>query len=380
MNVYLDENVFEAGLRRIGWLFDEFENVVVSMSGGKDSTVCFHLALMVAEQRDRLPLKVMWIDQEAEWEATVDYMREVMHDPRVEPYWMQVPFKESNATSSSEDWLFNWEPGVKWMRDKEPDSIHDNVYGTDRFGELFAAFSRTHFPGQPVARIGGVRTEESPGRRLGLTSGHTYKGVTWGKVDDYKVGQYVFYPIYDWRLADVWHAIEVEGWPYNRVYDLLYQHGGAPWKMRVSNLHHEGAMTELLKVQEIEPDTWDRFSERLYGVNTANHLQWAAFRPKTLPFMFRDWREYRDHLLENLVVPDTREVMRQQFARCEEAYDFDTWPKLETKLIKAEIRAILTNDTFMETLGVFQAAHLNYTKRRGNRSGLKVSHEQLAGK
>ena len=45
MQIYTNENVLNAARRRIHFLFDEFENIIVSISGGKDSTVCCHLAL-----------------------------------------------------------------------------------------------------------------------------------------------------------------------------------------------------------------------------------------------------------------------------------------------------------------------------------------------
>lgn len=40
MKKYLEKNVYEATMERIKFIFDEFDNVLVSFSGGKDSTVC----------------------------------------------------------------------------------------------------------------------------------------------------------------------------------------------------------------------------------------------------------------------------------------------------------------------------------------------------
>ena len=39
MKFYLDENVYDAAIERIEYLFDEFDEVIVSFSGGKDSTI-----------------------------------------------------------------------------------------------------------------------------------------------------------------------------------------------------------------------------------------------------------------------------------------------------------------------------------------------------
>ena len=71
MKIFLKQSVWDAALERIDYVFNEFDEVVVSFSGGKDSTVILEMALIVAKEHGRLPLTVMWLDQEAEWEAVV---------------------------------------------------------------------------------------------------------------------------------------------------------------------------------------------------------------------------------------------------------------------------------------------------------------------
>ena len=50
--IYKQKNVYEAAKERINYLFNEFDNVVVGFSGGKDSTCVLNLALEVAEERN----------------------------------------------------------------------------------------------------------------------------------------------------------------------------------------------------------------------------------------------------------------------------------------------------------------------------------------
>lgn len=337
---YLPDTVLEAAKKRIRFVFDEFPEVVVGYSGGKDSTVVFHLTLEVARELGRLPLKVMWVDQEAEWQATVDQARAVMTHPDVEPFWLQVPFKLTNATSTNEEFLMCWAPDEehRWMRPRETFSIHENVYGVDRFGEMFNAFFQHHFPGRRAALIGGVRCEESPSRAVGLTHLPKYKWITWGKKLTRDL-HYTFYPIYDWTWTDVWLAIHQHGWSYNRIYDVQYAYGVTIPDMRVSNVHHETAVKSLFWLQEFEPETYAKLAARIGGIDTVGKLQEDFFQ-RTLPFMFRDWIEYRDYLLEELIEDRHKQKFVRFFERQQRQYD----GLLGDKLYRAQVQSIIIND------------------------------------
>lgn len=347
------------GLERIEYLFDEFENIAVNFSGGKDSTVTLNLALMVAEKKNRLPLKVLFIDQEAEWDCTIDYMKSVMYDPRVEPYWFQIPFRIFNATCSDEPWLNAWDvnPEVTWIREKDPIAIHKNPTQIDRFGELFNALYNWIFKGKSHAVLAGVRCEESPARRTGLTTFATYKWITWGKVENNKRDQFVFYPLYDWSYRDIWKAIHDNRWEYCVLYDYMYQYGISPMKMRLSNVTHETAVDSLFFLQEIEGDLWARLTQRLRGINTAGILKHDWKCPNELPFMFKNWKEYRDHLLENLITdPSAKAIMVKQVATDTKNY----LPEIQDKVCKYHIDMILKNDYHGTKADTFRAAHAKF--------------------
>jgi predicted phosphoadenosine phosphosulfate sulfurtransferase len=121
MKILSDRNVFDATLERINFLFDEFPNIVVGMSGGKDSTVVYQLVMRIARERGRLPQTVFWLDQEAEWTATADYVSAVMHDPDVRPLWMQMPMHLDNEASFTTRFLKCWDPDeqANWIREKD---------------------------------------------------------------------------------------------------------------------------------------------------------------------------------------------------------------------------------------------------------------------
>ena len=121
--VYQNQTTLDAARERIAYLFDNFDTINVSVSSGKDSTVLFYLALQEAIRRDR-KIICFFLDQEAEYQATVEQIRLMMNHPNVIPAWYQVPLYMTNATSETDYFLYAWGKGEQWMRDKEPDSIH----------------------------------------------------------------------------------------------------------------------------------------------------------------------------------------------------------------------------------------------------------------
>jgi predicted phosphoadenosine phosphosulfate sulfurtransferase len=352
MRIYRNLDVLEAARQRIRWIFSEFPNVVCNVSGGKDSTVLWHLALETAQELGRTPLKTFWIDQEAEWQSTVDIIREWMYHPDVEPHWLQVPFKIFNATSTTEHWLHAWDPEREedWIHPADPIAIRENPYGTDRFHDLFKAFAKYHFPDQPCAFLNGMRAEEAPARSVGLTEQVTYKGETWGRTEDSKRKHYSFAPLYDWSYLDIWKAIHSNGWPYNRHYDAQYRYGIPLPRMRVSNVHHETAVHSLFYMQEVEPETYERLCARIDGIDMAGKMGKDDYFVSDLPPMFQDWREYRDFLLEKLIDnADWRERFEKRFA-----YHDRDFSALGDMLYRVQVQSILTNDWEGEKMRHFE--------------------------
>ena len=343
MRVYLIQNVYDAGIERLKYLFDEFENIHVWVSGGKDSTVLFHMVLEMAKELERLPLNVGFIDQEAEWQHTIDYVKTMMTTPGVKPYWLQVPVDIENSTSFHQRWIRCWDPEEedKWIREKEPMAIKDKDYGTTRFFDLFDEFLMEEYK-QKTASLGGMMAEESPARFRALTERAKYKWITWGRQPKRNGNYCMFSPLYDWSYTDVWKTIHDKRWAYNGVYDLMYRYGVRLNNMRVSNLHHQTAIRSLFYLQEFEPDNYNRICRRIQGVGTAARFGDDDLFVKDLPYMFKDWIEYRDYLLLHLI---TDEQLRGYFRQKIEAHDkrygmLDEYPKI----VQSHVNFIIGND------------------------------------
>lgn len=325
-----NRNVFEASLDRIRYVYDHFDEVVVSMSGGKDSTIVFHLAMIVAKEKNKLPLKVFWLDQECEWQATVDYMDKIFRTENVKPYWYQIPMDFTNSLHHQHNFLKIWEESAKdkWCHPQSDISIKVNPTGEIRFHNVMNGLHKFCF--EPETKNGailcGIRAQENITRRL-LVSGNKKQG--WIQPFNKKNKSSKVYPIWDWTFDDVWIAIAKNKWDYNKIYDYQYQYGINKNNMRVSALIHETSWKAIEMLQEFEPNTYDKFIRRIDGVSAINHMndQDCDTVPKELPYMFKDWKEYRDYLLVHLVKKEYWELFRKRWKNQND----EDWYKLHCK-------------------------------------------------
>jgi len=314
IKTYNKINVLDATRERIRFIFDEFAEIQVSISGGKDSTVLLYLALQEAELRNR-KIEVFFLDQEAEYQGTIDVLRKQFNHPLIIQKWYQIPIYMTNATSTSDYFLYAWGEGEKWMREKELTSIH-SIEGNHpkRFYEIFPYLEKQN---PKKAYLVGLRAEESITRFRAVTKFPGYKGVLWSTISE--SGANRFYPIYDWTWSSVWKYIYEYNLPYNNLYDLMFWSNYSVYKMRVSNLIHEKSFKCLKDLPKFEPETYDALCDRISGIATASRYvsEKLMFSNKKLPKHYNSWLEFRDFLLENIPILEHRDKFVKRFDKQE---------------------------------------------------------------
>lgn len=312
-----NRSVFDAALDRVRYCFDNFDEVIVNVSGGKDSTICLELAIMVAREKGKLPVKVMWLDQECEWQMTADYVNKVMRRPEVKPYWYQFEFDFTNSLSNKNNFVRLWDKNAEkdWIRPKSDISIKENPTKEHRFHKLIEELHYAMI--EPTTKravvLIGMRADESVNRRKAIMYCRSKnREKPWIAKNDKMIKE--AYPIFDWTFEDVWVALAKYKWDYNKIYDYFYRWGVPKTRMRVSAMIHETAYWQIEYLQELEPQTYDRFCKRVHGVNTFAHsFDSNAVRITELPYMFKDWKEYRDYLLIHLVKEEYWELFRNRW-------------------------------------------------------------------
>ena len=120
--------------------------------------------------------------------------------------------------------------------------------------------------------------------------------------------------------------------------------------MRVSSLHHETAVGWLFIAQEIEKETWNRLSKRLSGVSTAGRMGKTNFFVKELPYMFKDWREYRDYLTLKITSDKHRPIFEKKFDAMDATYK-SLNPDHIKELHKVHVASLITGDYHFTKVG-----------------------------
>lgn len=286
---YLNINVYDAAIERINYLYDNFEpnEIWLSLSGGKDSTLCYHLMREVAIKRGINHINVLIIDLEGHYKLHNDFLMELANDKdfKMRGYWLCMPFNLSNASSFHMPKWLAWDSDKKneWIR---PMPIHpivinenNNPFGKHfRVGMEFEEFI-IEFPKflveekglNKVAQIIGIRTQESFNRFLKMRVKkfrEFYNNKQWmlkQKSTGYET--YSVHPIYDWDVKDVWKYCS--GKKYNGVYDKMYLAGYPLNSMRICQPYGEEQRDNIDLFCKIEPETWARMTNRVYGANFA---------------------------------------------------------------------------------------------------------------
>ena len=79
--IYTNQNVYDASQSRLEYIFNEFENVLVAFSGGKDSSVCLNMVYEYAKAHGMLDKVAMYhLDYEAQYQMTTDYVTKVFSE------------------------------------------------------------------------------------------------------------------------------------------------------------------------------------------------------------------------------------------------------------------------------------------------------------
>ncbi len=324
-NYNRDKNVYEASMERIEYMFDNFERIYLSFSGGKDSGVMLNLTLKYMRDNGITEkIGLMTMDNEANYTHSLDFMHEIIRAnlDLLDVHWCCLPITLPATVSSyatewqcwgnrdkdrwirpmpEDDYIVNWE-NHKYPFFEE-DMSYDKFW--DEFGEWYSQ-------GKKTACMIGIRSDESLNRFRAIMNERKemLDGHSWTKRNMDHV--YNVYPIYDWRTEDIWTVNAREDWNYNKLYDIFYMSGMPISQMRVASPFMSEAKSSLNMYRVIDAGVWSRLCMRVQGANfMATYGKQISYNSFKLPDG-HTWRSFTKFLLDTLPV-EVGENFRNRF-------------------------------------------------------------------
>lgn len=314
---FLKCNVYEALQKRLKFIFEEFDNIYISFSGGKDSGLLLNLVLDYKRKYypDR-KIGVFHQDFEAQYTVTTQYVERTFKKLSKEEdcYWVCLPMATRTALSNYEMYWYPWDDTKEdsWVR-KMPAydyviNMENNYMTTYRYrmpqedlAKQFGRWYRISHGSRRTICLLGLRADESLQRYSGfLNKKYGYKGECW--ISKQFKDVWNASPLFDWTTNDVWHANYVFEYDYNKLYDLYYKAGLKPSQMRVASPFNDYSKDSLNLYRVIDSEIWTKLLGRVQGANFAciyGKTKAMGYRNITLP-EGHTWKSYTKFLLDTL--------------------------------------------------------------------------------
>jgi len=274
-------DVLSAAKKRISYIFDNFNKVYISFSGGKDSTVMFHLVAEEAIKRN-VKFGVLFIDLEAQYSKTIESSTKMFEEYKdtIDLHWCCLPIKLRNGVSNFEPTWCCWDDDKKdlWVRElpNHKNVIHDTSFypwfkKKMEFEEFIILWGEWYSKKELCAGFIGIRADESLNRFRTICTfkKETFNNKRWTtRIID---NLYNVYPIYDWKTSDIWvYHGKNKGKIHNEIYDMMEMAGVPLSKQRLCQPFGDDQRKGLWLYHILEPYTWYKLISRVNGANSGS--------------------------------------------------------------------------------------------------------------
>jgi len=369
MKKYTEVNVYDAAVKRIDFIFKNFERIYLSFSGGKDSGVMLNLTLEYMRKHDiKNKIGIMVLDNEANYDYSLEFMHSILEKnlDLLDVYWCSLPITLPCTVSAyATEWqCWGVNDEKRWIRPmgKQPYVVNMQNCPFDFFeenmsyDEFWDKFGDWYGQGKRTACLIGIRADESLNRFRAIMNDRkeTLHGQMWTKKNTKIV--YNCYPIYDWKTEDIWVANGKFEWEYNELYDIFWKAGLSIHQMRVASPFMSESKSSLNLYRVIDPHVWQTLCARVQGANfIATYGKQLTYHSYKLP-EGHTWKSFVKFLLDTLP-KEVAENFKMRFIQ-----SFKYWGRVGRGLSEKTIKELRENGIHFYENG--KTVHGGKTKTR----------------
>ena len=223
------------------------KEIIVAVSGGKDSTALLELA--IDTRPDNRPVHALWLDLDLIPTQTREYLERLRGRPEVTLHHIAAPIRKRNGYCLDPmHWTTHaggipgtartpagWEP---WMGETDTIALAANQIS------------------QSACLLIGIRADESTVRRLARVNQRQEIMPLENAAGPLRGILNYAYPIMNWTRGDVWHYIQDKD--HASTYATQYQTGTGEQHIRTACALSVDSVTGARVIAQSDPDLWER--------------------------------------------------------------------------------------------------------------------------
>jgi predicted phosphoadenosine phosphosulfate sulfurtransferase len=296
---YIDNDVLSEAKKRIEYIINCFDKLLVCFSGGKDSLVVLHL---VEEVRKEMgisgPLDVIFRDEEVIPDDVIEFVLEhARQTDRFTFHYYAVPMSSEKFILGKTYKYIQWDPDRKWIREK-PDLAIKESGGVVYNQYTMDSFIASQHKGR-LAFINGIRTDESLVRLRSVVNKRNECFISGCKAPNVGLCK----PIYDWSEKDVFKYFKDRGIKYCSIYNEQAWNGMA---LRVSTPLHAESAKRFGKIRTLYPVFYQQLIE-MFPEMLVQELYWDSLdRYAAVARYEHNWNGVARYIMDEIPQADMR--------------------------------------------------------------------------